>query len=152
MANQKLIDEVGRYIDKYYEPVTDDIKMDQEMKSIFDKITKFRKKRAEVKVLQEEESSPAEESLPEEFDVSTMQKTKLKKGMSSTMPVNRNIDNLMNQLEETFSQRLLRMIDERGMTDSEAYVDRRHFSKIRKDVNYVPNKKTVLAFTIERLV
>ena len=148
MANQKLIDEVGRYIDKYYEPVTDDIKMDQEMKSIFDKITKFRKKRAEVKALQEEESSPAEESLPEEFDVSTMQKTKLKKGMSSTMPVNRNIDNLMNQLEETFSQRLLRMIDERGMTDSEAYVDRRHFSKIRKDVNYVPNKKTVLAFTI----
>lgn len=152
MADQKLIDEVGRYIDKYYEPVTDDIKMDQEMKSIFDKITKFRKKRAEVKALQEEESSPAEESLPEEFDVSTMQKTKLKKGMSSTMPVNRNIDNLMNQLEETFSQRLLRMIDESGMTDSEAYakayVDRRHFSKIRKDVNYVPNKKTVLAFTI----
>lgn len=44
------------------------------------------------------------------------------------------------------------MIDERGMTNSEvytkAYVDRRHFSKIRKDVNYVPNKKTVLAFTI----
>lgn len=152
MADQKLIDEVGRYIDKYYEPVTDDIKMDQEMKSIFDKITKFRKKRAEVKALQEEENSPADESLPEEFDVSTMQKTKLKKGMSSTMPVNRNIDNLMNQLEETFSQRLLRMIDERGMTDSEAYakayVDRRHFSKIRKDVNYVPNKKTVLAFTI----
>ena len=44
MANQKLIDEVGKYIDKYYEPVKDDIKMDKEMKSIFDKITKFRKK------------------------------------------------------------------------------------------------------------
>ena len=72
--------------------------------------------------------------------------------MSSTMSVNRNIDNLMNQLEETFSRRLLRMIDERGMTDSEAYtkayVDCRHFSKIRKDVNYVPNKKTVLTFAI----
>ena len=155
MANQKLIDEVGKYIDKYYEPVKDDIKMDKEMKSIFNKITKFRKKRAEEKALQEEpvkESSLSEEVLPEEFDVSTMQKTKIQKGMSSTMSVNRNIDNLMNQLEETFSQRLLRMIDERGMTDSEAYakayVDRRHFSKIRKDINYVPNKKTVLAFTI----
>ena len=155
MADQKLIDEVGKYIDKYYEPVKDDIKMDKEMKSIFDKITKFRKKRAEEKVLQEEpvkESSLSEDALPEEFDVSTMQKTKIQKGMSSTMSVNRNIDNLMNQLEETFSQRLLRMIDERGMTDSEAYakayVDRWHFSKIRKDVNYVPNKKTVLAFTI----
>ena len=155
MANQKLIDEVGKYIDKYYEPVKDDIKMDKEMKSIFDKITKFRKKRAEEKALQEEpvkESSLSEEALPEEFDVSTMQKTKIQKGMSSTMSVNRNIDNLMNQLEETFSQRLLRMIDERGMTDSEIFItfgwNRRHFSKIRKDVNYVPNKKTVLAFTI----
>ena len=155
MADQKLIDEVGKYIDKYYEPVKDDIKMDKEMLSIFDKITRFRKKRAEEKALQEQqiqESSQIEESAPEEFDVSTMQKTKIKKGMSSTMSVDRNIDNLMDQLEETFSQRLLRMIDERGMTDSEAYtkayVDRRHFSKIRKDVNYAPNKKTVLAFTI----
>ena len=155
MADQKLIDEVGKYIDKYYEPIKDDIKMDKEMLSIFDKITRFRKRRAEEKALQEQqiqESSQIEEAAPEEFDVSTMQKTKIKKGMSSTMTVNRNIDNLMDQLEETFSQRLLRMIDERGMTDSEAYtkayVDRRHFSKIRKDVNYVPNKKTVLAFTI----
>ncbi len=155
MADQKLIDEVGKYIDKYYEPVKDDIKVDKEMLSIFDKITRFRKKRAAEKALQEQqiqESSQIEESAPEEFDVSTMQKTKIKKSMSSTMSVNRNIDNLMDQLEETFSQRLLRMIDERGMTDSEAYtkayVDRRHFSKIRKDVNYVPNKKTVLAFTI----
>ena len=154
MADQKLINEVGKYIDKYYEPAKDDIKIDKEMLSIFDQITRFRKKRTEQKVLREEAQYPNSrpEEIPEEFDVSTMQKTKIKKGMSSTMSVNRNIDNLMNQLEETFSQRLLRMIDERGMTDSEAYtrayVDRRHFSKIRKDVNYVPNKKTVLAFTI----
>lgn len=108
MVDQKLIDEVGKYIDKYYEPVKDDIKMDEEMKSIFDKITKFRKKRAGEKVLQEEpvkESSLSEDALTEEFDVSTMQKTKIQKGMSSTMSVNRNIDNLINQLEETFSQR-----------------------------------------------
>ena len=31
MADQKLIDEVRKYIDKYYEPVKDDIKMDKEM-------------------------------------------------------------------------------------------------------------------------
>ena len=59
MRDQKLYESVGKYIDKYYEPVKDDIKMDKEMKSIFDKITKFRKKRAEEKVLQEE---PLEES------------------------------------------------------------------------------------------
>ena len=158
MADQKLIDEVGRYIDKYYKPENDDIKLDHEMLSVFDKISEFRKKRAEKKNLKEDsvqeydESNRSESAIPWEFDVSTMQKTKITKGMSSTIPVNRNIDKLMDQLEETFSQRLLRMIDERGMTDAEAYakayVDRRHFSKIRKDVNYVPNKKTVLAFTI----
>lgn len=154
MADQKLIEEVGKYIDKYYKPAYSDIKMDKEMLSVFEKITKYREKRAEEKRLQEKNLDivQIEKEIPEEFDVSTIQKTKIKKGMSSTMSVNRNIDHLMDQMEETFSQRLLRMIDERGMTDSEAYtkayVDRRHFSKIRKDINYVPNKKTVLAFTI----
>lgn len=156
MADQKRIDEVGKYIDKYYEPVKEDIRMDKEMMSIFDKITKLRKKRAEERKLREQQMQEScwleESAAPEEFDVSTMQKTKIKKGMSSAMPLNRTIDKLMDQMEETFSQRLLRMIDERGMTDSEAYtkayIDRRHFSKIRKDVDYIPNKKTVLAFTI----
>ena len=154
MADQKLIEEVGKYIDKYYKPAYSAIKMDKEMLSVFEKITKYREKRAEEKRLQEKNLDivQIEKEIPEEFDVSTIQKTKIKKGMSSIMSVNRNIDHLMDQMEETFSQRLLRMIDERGMTDSEAYtkayVDRRHFSKIRKDINYVPNKKTVLAFTI----
>lgn len=153
MANKELIEEVGKYIDKYYEPGTDDIKMDEEMKSIFDKITSFREKRKEQN---KQEAPDVHEkiamSAPEVFDVSSMKKTKITKEMSQTMATNRNIDDLMSQMEETFSQRLLRMIDERGLKDSEvytkAYVDRRHFSKIRKDVNYAPNKKTVLAFTI----
>lgn len=156
MANEKLIEEVGKYIDKYYEPENDDIKLDGEMKSIFDKISLFREKRKQEKEKIKEADNSLEYELDssavEEFDVSTMKKTKITKGMSSAIATNRNIDDLMNQMEETFSQRLLRMIDERGMTDSEAYtkayVDRRHFSKIRKDINYAPNKKTVLAFTI----
>ena len=156
MADKELIEAVGKYIDKYYEPDKDDIKMDEEMKSIFDKITNFRKKRKKekqtnaVKDVQVYYGSDMPEL--EEFDAASMKKTKITKEMSSSMATNRNIEDLMNQMEETFSQRLLRMIDERGMTDSEAYtkahVDRRHFSKIRKDVNYTPNKKTVLAFTI----
>ena len=156
MADKKLIEAVGRYIDKYYEQSNDDIKIDDEMKSIFDKISSLRKKwkLEKEKKNQEAQSSEYEldTSISEEFDVSSMEKTKITRGMSSSMTTNRNIDDLMNQMEETFSQRLLRMIDERGLTDSEvyakAYVDRRHFSKIRKDINYAPNKKTVLAFTI----
>lgn len=58
----------------------------------------------------------------------------------------------LENMEETFSQRLLRMIDERDLTDSQVYtkagVDRRHFSKIRNDIYYTPSKKVALAFSI----
>lgn len=62
MANQKLIDEVGKYIEKYYEEPEGKVQA------------------AECQI---------DACDPDEFDVSTMKKEKVKKGMSSTMASNR---------------------------------------------------------------
>ena len=62
------------------------------------------------------------------------------------------LDAVLAQKEESFSEMLLRMIDERGWKDSDVYrradIDRRLFAKIRSDAEYVPSKKTAISFCL----
>ena len=62
------------------------------------------------------------------------------------------LEERLRHMDRTFQEHLFWLIDHRGMTDPEVYkkanIDRKHFSKIRSDINYSPSKKTALALAI----
>lgn len=62
------------------------------------------------------------------------------------------LDELVNDLDEPFSDALLKLIDAKGKTDVEVYkranMDRKLFSKIRTGKGYTPKKPTILALAI----
>ena len=66
--------------------------------------------------------------------------------LSATLP------DFIGNLDEPFSETLLRLVDEKGKTDVQVYrranIDRRLFSKIRTGNGYMPSKKTVVALAV----
>ena len=66
--------------------------------------------------------------------------------------MSRSLSDLLDEIDDTFSEALLRLIDAKGKTDPEVYkkanIDRKLFSKIRNNLQYQPSKTTALAFAI----
>lgn len=86
-------------------------------------------------------------------DCSTLYFNEEDKFNTCSLPKPEQLKNIIDStIDESFSQMLLRKIDEKNMSDSECYkkanIDKRLFSKIRSNKNYRPSKPTALAFAI----
>jgi len=121
--SEKLFAEIGHYIDTYYDDRIDPERYD-------------RKQNVQSEFLQVfmEEEMPCYESVA--------------RSLSSS----RSIEDVIKNLDETFSEMLMRLIDEKGNTDVEIYkkanMDRKLFSKIRSNKDYNPKKSTALALAV----
>lgn len=64
----------------------------------------------------------------------------------------RRLEDLMKEIDETFSEALIRLIDQKGLKDPDVYkkanIDRKFFNKIKNNKNYKPSKSTCVAFAI----
>ena len=111
----------------------------------------LRRDRAEKQksiLMEEAPSIDADYDLPEDEDASAYAPS-----YAPAFPSKEeSLDERLKHLDKTFQQYLFMIIDRRGLTDPEVYkkanIDRKHFSKIRSNVDYTPSKKTALALAI----
>lgn len=93
--------------------------------------------------------SPAESEIPA-MTAGTTHDRKFRKGLPARPQ--RSLQDVMSQVGESFQECLLRLIDERGLTDVQVYkranIDRKLFSKIRCNPDYKPRRKTIISLAV----
>lgn len=97
----------------------------------------------------------AEYGVSDKRDIRDAELRQLKEAMNRSRhapSAPQRLEDLMIKIDETFSEGLIRLIDQKGLKDPDVYkkanIDRRLFSKIKNNKDYKPGKTTCIAFAI----
>ena len=141
---------VHRYVDRRWRNVPDEL--DERLYDI-DEISNIPAEEPR-RILDKEEFIDEEDSADEceRLCMNEMRKPLACAMSKKSVESGRSLEDILVDPGETFCAKLFRLIHEKNQDDVEVYkranLDRKHFSKIRSNVNYKPTKKTALALAI----
>lgn len=134
--SEKLFSDINSYIDNYYED-TENYNINRSMQNVQSEFLQIYK---EEDIKKYRDNIISEISRSDEIILSSPNMSK------------RSLTDVLNNLDETFSEMLFRLIDEKGKSDVQVYkkanMDRKLFSKIRSNKEYNPKKITAFALAI----
>lgn len=129
-ASQQLLGAVASYIDEHYVEARTDLHRGRQLLDI------------------EQQSLRPTYSQPDTGTIAAMGEAAASRAESAAA----SLDDLVDNLDQPFSATLLRLIDAKGKSDVEVYkranLDRKLFSKIRSNQDYLPSKRTAIALAI----
>ena len=156
IINEELLNNIENYLEKYYydkdaaQLLLETLLRDsnESIKFSYQDDTEYTPEELEqVKREREQKEAAIKAELAAQGQKPYLGRPRLSRPQESVF--RQKLDFILKILDDSFSERLFKLIDKRGMTDAEVYkaarLDRRLFSKIRSNRKYLPSKHTVFA-------